>query len=130
MNQYPDAQLIKQYLHLRTLKTQMAERHAAELKPLTDAMDVIEGVMSARLLERGAQNTKTEEGTAYRSSVTRYKVVDQEALRNAVLEDDDKWALVSLTTVKEGMDEFVKKHGALPPGTDATTIESTNFRKA
>lgn len=129
MNQFSDAQLIEQYLKIRQLKAEMAERHKAELAPLDGAMDTIEGVMSARLIERGAQNVKTDFGTAYRSTVTRYRVVDQDAFRQKLL-DSGAWGLAILSTSKAEIDDYVKTYGALPPGTDATTIESTNFRKA
>lgn len=129
MNQFSDAQLIEQYLKIRQLKAEMAERHKAELAPLDGAMDTIEGVMSARLIERGANNSKTDAGTAYRSRVVKYKVVDQNAFREYLLATGN-WDQANLSTLKEGMDTYVETNGTLPPGTDATAIESTNFRKA
>lgn len=129
MNQYQDSQLIAKYLELRTRKAKLEEQQALDRQPLNDAMDMIEGEMSSRLLARGANNSKTDNGTAYRSRVVKYKVTDREAFLGFV-RDNELWNLMSVNTLKEGMDEFVESEKALPPGTDATAIESTNFRKA
>lgn len=129
MNQYQDSQLIAKYLELRARKAKLEEEQALARQPFNDAMDMIEGEMSSRLLARGANNSKTDNGTAYRSKVVKYKVTDREAFLGFVRERD-LWNLMSVNTLKEGMDEFVESQNALPPGTDATAIESTNFRKA
>ena len=61
-----DAQLIEKYQELKALVAQEGEAFDARMKPYKDGMATIENALLARLNERGAENTKTEAGTAYK----------------------------------------------------------------
>lgn len=87
----PDGDMIKQYLALRAAKKAIEERHAAELKPYTDGMELISNLMLARLNDRKAQNTSTPEGTAYKSQTIKPKIADRQKFIAFCVDQWDQW---------------------------------------
>lgn len=128
---FTDEQIIAKYIDLRDRKAEFVRAHKDDLKlKFDDHLDILEGMMSARLAERGAKNTKTSAGTAYKTLNVKYKVADSSALLSFV-RANEAWNLISIDTIKAEVEAYVEAHGhVLPPGVDATMIESTNFRKA
>src|SRR5271167_2135418 len=82
-----DVQLVEKYIALRDHVTARKAAHTEELAPYTAGMGVIEGEFLRRLIERGADNTKTEAGTAYKTTLLNIKVIDQEAFLNFAASD-------------------------------------------
>lgn len=125
-----DAEVIEQYLKLRAKKATLAEEHKLALKPYNDALDMLEGVMAGRLIERGANNVQTPVGTCYRSTLLKPKVVDRGAFLGYAIENRN-WDMLDVGCLLDPLKEFMEKNNKnLPPGIDVTTVVNTNFRKA
>ena len=126
---YTAEQVIARYVALRDECDQIAKRHAAELKPHHDAMEKLEAWLLATLNGQGADNIKTPQGTAYKSTTLSTKVADWDAL----------WAFIELghpeflvhgvnkTAVKEFMDE---NQGQQPPGVETSWMVKVNVRRS
>ncbi len=130
MTQPTDAEIISQYIAVRDHIATLKEKHAAELAPFNQGLETMEGVMAQRLIERGAQNVKTEAGTVYRTTIMKPKVADRDAFLGYAIECRD-WSMLSIGVLLDPLKEFMEKNDKrLPPGVDVTTLIHTNFRKA
>jgi len=124
-----DDALIGRYVAYRDTLARRKERRDAEDKPYKDAMDAIESELSRRLHERGAENTKTEHGTAYFSTTLSMRTEDKtEFMRHVV--GGEHWELVDWRPLKEAVKDFCDTHdGQAPPGVKAEWITNVNVRK-
>lgn len=130
MTEPTDAALVEQYIKLRDKKAAMKKAYEESLEPYDKALDSIEGVMHKRLLERGADSVRTEFGTAFKSTLTKYRVADKDAFKGFVIENR-AWNLLSADVDKDAAIEWAKEHeGVPPPGVDVTQIIDVKFRKA
>jgi len=102
-------------------------------KPLQDRLKEIESEISRRLLERKADSTKTEHGTAYFSVIMNTKIEQREALIDFLMENWDAWGndmmLVNVTkdAVKRYMEEY---SGQLPPGISISHFQRLNIKRS
>ncbi len=132
MTDHTDAQLVKHYLALKAHAAGMAERHKAELDPYKKGMETIENVFLARLNERGADNTKTEAGTAYKSKLMNVKVVDRNAVLKFCLDNWDKIGsdLLQVGATKDAVKQWIESSGEPPPGIEISHYVNVNIRKS
>ena len=91
LTDYSDGELIKKYIDLRAFKKVLAEKHKVEIAPYDTGMELIENVMLGRLNERGANNSATPEGTAYKSETVKASVKDRDAYLAFVMGQWDQW---------------------------------------
>ena len=108
-----DEQLIEQYLRIKAHVTTRTEAFEAEIKPYKDGMTTIEGAFLARLVERGADNSKTPAGTAYKSTIMTPKVVKRDVFMQWCF---DNWAtigadMMNVTAVKAPVKQFLDDGG-------------------
>lgn len=78
-------EVIKRHRELTAEKASMAARHAEEINPISDKIDVIEKWLLAKQQAEGVQNYKTDFGTAYQSKLTNVKCDDPIAFRDFIL---------------------------------------------
>lgn len=116
------------YVAIRDQKREMKTRHAAEMKPLQDKLDKIEGLLDTYFQQTGAKNIGTEQGTAYLYVKPSASLADPQAFMNFVREQEhfdlmDKRANVTACVA------FAKKFGGLPPGVNLTMNRKVGFRR-
>lgn len=127
-----DQQLIEKHL---ALKAHVAERTAAleaELKPYKDGMAVIENALLERLNERGAQNTKTDSGTAYKSEIMGIKVVDRTKFLQLCMDAWDSFGadMLDVRATKDSVRQFITDNGGPPPGLELSYRTNINIRRS
>lgn len=129
---YTDAQLVEQYLRLKVHVASRKEVHEAELKPYVDGMVTIENKLLQLLNDRGADNTKTENGTAYRVTLTNVKVVDRDAFLKYCQTYWDKGGsdMLNVSAVKDPVKQFVDLNNMPPPGVETSSFIRVNIRKS
>ena len=129
---YTDAQLIEKYLQFRSFVAARKEAHEAELKPYTEGMLVIENEFLKRLDERGSENTKTDAGTAYKSTLLNVKVVDRDAFMKFCTQYWDKGGsdMLNVSAVKDPVREFMNGGSVAPPGIETSSFTRINIRKS
>jgi hypothetical protein len=101
-------------------------------KPRKERIAQIEGEISRRLLERKADSTKTDSGTAYFSHLMNAKIENQELLFDFVA---DNWAEVGADTKINVKLDTVKQHmenneGKPPPGMSISYFTRLNIRRS
>lgn len=101
-------------------------------KPRKERIDQIEGEISRRLLERKADSTKTDSGTAYFSDIMNTKIESVESLFDYVADHwDELGADVKLNlpigTVRQHMDN---NEGKLPPGMSHSFFKRLNIKRS
>ncbi len=124
------AQLIKKYIELRDWLE--ADQKAVEerQKPYVDAMKTIEGLTQQALIDAGADNIKTEYGTAYRTTVMSVRMADRAVFVDYVRQLPDGMEYFTNAVAKEKVKDYIDKNGSAPPGIDVTTIAKTGFRRS
>lgn len=129
MDEFSDNDLVSQYLRIRDLK-EVKERECAEaMVPYTVNMALIEQEMNRRLTARGAENTKTEAGTAYKQTLASVKVLDRQEWLNYV-QDHAAWHLLTNHVNKKEIEEVIEVTGGIPPGLEVSRIVKVNFRRS
>lgn len=101
-------------------------------KPHKERIAQIEGEISRRLLERKADSTKTDSGTAYFSDIMNTKIESTEKLFDYVADHwDELGADVKLNlpigTVRQHMDN---NNGSLPPGMTHSFFKRLNIKRS
>lgn len=123
------ADLIGQYIKLRAAVETKSAAFEESLKPYREAMQALEGEVTRQINEMNGQSIKTEQGTAYRTTVLAVKVADRESFLTYVLESENYGFLTNHVS-KEAVQEHIAKFNTPPPGVDVAQIHKTNFRKA
>jgi len=125
-----DAQLVEKYLALKAKVASMTEAFDAHVKPYKDGMATIENALLALLNERGADNTKTENGTAYKSTLLNVKVVDQLAFLKFCTEQGGSMEMLNIGALKEPVKEWIEETGNPPPGVETSQFTRVNIRRS
>lgn len=130
-NGFTDLQLVEKYVWLRELVRVKKKAYDDIVKPYVAGMEVIEQALLARLIERGADNTKTEAGTAYKQTILNVKIEDQEKYLDFVLNTDEGRPMLQLAAPqKDAVREFVDKNNAPPPGVGISYYTNLNVKKS
>lgn len=128
-----DAQLIEKYQELRQTVASFTEEHEKILAPYKAGMATIENALLERLNERGADNTKTEAGTAYKSTITNVKVVARDTFLKFCT---DNWSTVgaemlNVGAVKDPIKQFIESGGSPESiGIETSAFTRVNIRKS
>ncbi len=125
---FTDEAVVAKYLEIRNAKAALVAKHEAQLKPFNEAMAKLADLMLARLNERGADNTKTPVGTAYKSRQVSCTMADRDAFLNYV-QEHAAWSLVTNHVSKEAVSEIIDLTGSPPPGVSYEARVVVNFRK-
>ena len=132
MNDMPSAgALIKKYLEIRHSITILSDRFEKEIRPYKEGLETIENILGDEINRLEGQAIKTEDGTAYRSTITSFRVADREAWLSWVFETGHRDMLTS-HVAKDAVKEFMAEEnkGAPPPGLNVTLIYKINVRSA
>jgi hypothetical protein len=129
MTEPTDLQLIEHYVKLRDIVTTKTKALTDALKPYKTGLETIETALMARLIQRGADNTKTEAGTAYKVEHLNVKVVDREKFLEYAMNGGEDMLLAS--PQKDAVREYIadKKDPALI-GVECTIFTDINVRKS
>lgn len=127
---YTDHQLVEKYLQLKQRVATKTEVFENEIKPLKDGMTVIENEFLKRLDERGADNTKTDAGTAYKSTITNFIVVDQQAFLQFCLKYPSLADMYTVKPVKDPIKEYMQDSHELPPGLEQSQFIRVHVRRS
>jgi hypothetical protein len=123
-----DQDLIEKYLEIKAYVEQQEKELSDRLKPARDGMELIKNTLLAWLNERGADNTKTESGTAYKSRILDVKVIGrQEFLDFALQQNPD---MLQVGAVKDAVKDFIAEHERTPPGLETSTTIRINIRRS
>jgi hypothetical protein len=131
LSQLTDLQLVEGHQQLKASTATLEKAHAAKIGPLKQAMTAIENEFLKRLDERGADNTKTDAGTAYKSTLLNVKVVDRDAFLKFCTA---YWGtigadMLNVTAVKDPVREYMNGKNMPPPGVETSQFVRINVRR-
>jgi hypothetical protein len=126
-----DAQLIEQYQKLRAKLATIKDWYTATCEPYETAVTTIETELGRRLIERGAQNTKTEFGTAYFAHGIRPKVVDRDAFLKFCVQNWGTFGaeMLDVRALRDPIKDFMSSCGPPPPGVEVENYTNLNVRR-
>ena len=132
MSQSADV-LVAEYIALDDKLTAAQKAIDEKLKPWKARQEEIKNLLLAMLNEQGAENIKTEHGTAYKSIIVTPKATDKLKYLDWVLEDWDKRGdMLQLgAPQKAALQEYMDDHGGqLPPYIETSSFTRINIRRS
>ena len=102
-------------------------------KPRSERIKEIESEISRRLLERKADSTKTDSGTAYFSTIMNVKVEDRTKLFDFIADNWETYGddMLQLGAAKGAISRYMEENdGTLPPGLSISHFQRLNIRRS
>jgi hypothetical protein len=125
------ADLIRRYIEIRDFIERKTKEFEESIAGHQAALKTLEGAVQQHLIDTGADNIKTEFGTAYRTTVMSVKLADRGAfIHDVSARGEDPTAYFTSAINKEKIKELIDVHGGPPAGVDITYIHKTNFRRS
>lgn len=115
MAEATDAQLIAKYIEYRDRIREEEAKCKATVAEIEEQMDIIESAMLRRLNRRGANNTNTDAGTAYKKASSTVRMIDRAAFLDYVRENE-AWDLITNHVSKDAVDKIIDDTRSPPPG--------------
>lgn len=119
---------VGQFVKLRDLKAEMEDKHADELRPVTETMAMIEEELKQAMLQTNTDSLKTKAGTASLKMRATASAADLDAFWTWIITQGafdmlDKKPNVTAIT------EYVKQNGVAPPGVNYNTRLTVGVRR-
>ena len=121
-------EVVRGYVALRDKKNEIKKRHAEELRPINEKMEVIEGWLQRDLMDRGVQSEKTDSGTAYLSTVVTATVRDRDEYLKFVKEKE-MWDLLENRVSKSVVSDYLEETGEIIPGVNYEKTQVVRIRR-
>ena len=120
--------VIQNYIKVRDKKGEVAKRHAAELKPYNDALEIMETKLLMALNALNSESVKSEHGVAFKVIRSSVKIDDWNVALDFVLENDLQH-MIERRLSKKAVAEFVEAQGANLPGTHINNELTVQIRR-
>lgn len=126
------ADLIAEYNKIKAFLEAENKRFAEHLKPANERLQEIQNQLLALMNEQRVESFRTEEGTAYKSTIVTPKVTDKIAFLDWTLEDfDTRGAMLQIGAPQKDAVKDYQDHndGHLPPFVEQSSFTRINIRK-
>lgn len=118
------------YIKLRDQKAQMKADYEAQVAPIQDKMDKLEGKLLDVFNQTGMDSVKTEFGTAYATVRTTASIADRDAFMEFV-KAKEEWSLLEVRVAKTAVEQFrASNDDELPPGVNIREERVVNIRRS
>jgi len=121
------AMMIAKVLELRETVSKKTKAYEANIKDDKSNIELLENLLGEEINRLGGQSIKTVYGTAYRSTITSFRVANRETWVSWVIKNE-QGHMLTLHVAKDAVKEFTDQNG-LPPGLNMTTIHRCNVRR-
>ena len=121
------AMMIGKVIELRDRVDAKTKAYKDSIKQDETDIDLLENLLLAEINKLGGQSIKTANGTAFRATLTSFRVADRECWVNWVIANN-QGDMLTLHVAKDAVKEFTDQNG-LPPGLNMTTIHRCNVRR-
>lgn len=119
---------VLKYRELRDKTKEISDRHAAELKPYKEAMEMLSAVLLDQLNKAGSNSTRTDNGTVFKVTRTTYSIDDPATFRDWV-ESQGAPEFYENRVSKEALENWIAEGKPLPPGLKVSSFVQVNIRK-
>lgn len=124
------AQTVAEYVRLRDMKAEIAERHKQELAVVTDQMDKAESWIMAQMMDLGVESVKVAAGTVYTQTRMLTGIGDKGALMDFIRQTGQP-ELLQARVSSDAVKQYMADHaGALPPGVKVDHERVVTIRRA
>jgi hypothetical protein len=120
---------IAKYIELSDIVTEKTRLYEEDIKQAKADMELMKNLLAQEINRLDGQSIKTRHGTAYRSTVTRFRVDDRETWVKWVI-TNEKGDMLTLHVANDAIKDYVDAGHNLPPGLTATTIHNTNIMRS
>ena len=121
------AMMIGKVIELRDKVDAKTRAYKDSIKQDETDIDLLENLLLAEINKLEGQSIKTASGTAFRATLTSFRVADREVWVNWVIANN-QGDMLTLHVAKEAVKEYADQNG-LPPGLNMTTIHRCNVRR-
>lgn len=121
-------QAVESYRRLRDKKAELKKSYEEQVKPVDDAMAVVEQALLAFLRDNRMDSVKSKAGTAYQSTLTNYTIDDASVFRDWA-EKNNRNDFYANRLSKDVVEEYISEHRSLPPGVKVSSFTKVNVRK-
>lgn len=125
---YPVDKLIKAYLLLRNKKEAIEAKVKEEVSGIKEQMAQLENFMQLKADELGVTQFKTENGTAFLSTVDQALVSDWDKVLEFVAKNE-AYELLEKRVSKNAVRDYMKQNKEVPPGVSYRTLIKVSVRK-
>ena len=125
---YPVDKLIKAYLLLRNKKEAIEAKVKEEVSGIKEQMAQLENFMQLKADEQGVTQFKTENGTAFLSTVDQALVSDWDKVLEFVAKNE-AYELLEKRVSKYAVRDYMKQSKEVPPGVSYRTLIKVSVRK-
>lgn len=122
-------ELVAMYIKVRDGKAETEAKHKEELKPITEALQMLEDEVHERLKAMKVSSVRTPAGTAYTKMTRSVKVFDKSLFMDFV-KIHQAFDMLDVRANKTAVEDYVSQNDELPPGVDCVAEESVGFRRA
>ena len=122
-------QLVDQYVRLRDRLKEAEDAHKKKTAAAREYLLMLNGKLLERLAEVGGESVKTPHGTAYQSTKRSASIADGDAFRQYVI-NNGEFDLVDWRANANAVDDYIKEHGAVPPGVNFSTMITVGVSRA
>lgn len=120
---------IAQYIALRDMIAAIKKKHEEELKPYTDALLRLNGVLLEHLNENGGDSVSVRGvGTVYRNTKRSASIADGSEFRRFII-GGELWDLVDWKANAPQIAEYIKKEKTVPPGINMSSVVTVGVRR-
>jgi hypothetical protein len=120
---------IQKYVELSDRVDKKTREYEESIKQDKADMELMKNLLTEEINRLDGQSIKTRHGTAYRSTVTRFRVDDRETWVKWVI-TNEQGTMLTLHVANDAIKDYVDAGNILPPGLTATTIHNTNIRRS
>ena len=121
-------QLVDQYVRLRDKLKESDDAHKKKTEQARAYLMMLNGKLLERLADVGGESVKTPHGTVYQSTKRSASIADGDAFRQYVI-TNGHFDLVDWRANANAVDDFIKEHGAVPPGVNFSTMLTVGVRR-
>lgn len=118
--------LVEQYALMR----EHIENEELKLKPYKDALDNLKAAVLAKMSVEGAESGKTAFGTVSKVTRSAARIVDGDAFKRFVLENEALEFLTKSIVVEPVLQYIDANGGELPPGIELNSVATLRFTKS
>ena len=125
-------QLIEETVALKDKIKKADEQYAKFCSAWKEKIKENENKLLALLNEQNLQNVRSDSGTAFKSVITSYKVVDRDTVLKLIL---DNWQdfgneMLMFNVQADAVKKYVQEHGRLPEGITSDSFVRVNIRRS
>lgn len=125
-------QLIEETVALKDKLKKWGEQFDTWCKPVKETIKENENKLLGLLNEQNLQNVRSDSGTAFKSTITSYKVVDRDTVLKLIL---DNWMnfgneMLLFNVQADAVKKYVQENGRLPEGITSDSFTRINIRRS